>query len=937
MIGIPSYQRWRDEKVLSVARREVRSGRFASARDRLAALRSGANGRDEADYLLGLCESALGHPAAAVEAWGRVPPGSRFGARAAVQRVRLALPLGRFASAEELGPAFDDRALAAEARQTSAFILKVEGRAWEARRIFQEGLRFMPQPVATLREIWKLDHDPLSVELSRRELEGAGRKAPDDDRVWLGRANLATWTGQLEEAGRWLEACRARRPNDPAVWRAWLFRARTAGDANEAWRAIEHLTTADVDPAEVPLIRAWLAARKGRTEEERNALEERVHLCSEDLESFDRLIEICGRSADADRWREVKAEAAKVYARYHDLINADDTASHSEELGTLAAVLGRFFDQKCWASLGSGASAFEPPAGPQPLRDGTSTPLAELFARLRPAGESTAAARSRGPDESVPTFRDDAEAAGLMFVYDESDGPRTPPKMMGGGVALFDFDGDGWLDVFLVQGGRFPPPDSAGESSAGSGDRLFRNRRDGTFEDVTERSGLAAMRRGYGFGVTVGDIDRDGRPDLFVTRWWSYALYRNKGDGTFEDVTEKWGLGGDRDWPTSAAFADFDKDGDLDLYVCHYLAFNPDDPASSSRKPSVPPTVSSPLLYEPLRDHLFRNDGGRFVDVTLSSGLVEPDGRGLGALACDLDGDGRIDIYVANDLTANLLYMNQGGLKFREAGHESGVAAASSGGFQAGMGIACGDLEGDGLPDLAVTNFYGEGTSLFHNLGGGLFLDHSSRTGLLGASRFLLGFGAAFFDADNDGRLDLATANGNVVNTPQAAPYQMPAQLLLGTETGKLRDVSAKAGALWQVPRLGRGLAVGDIDNDGRLDLIIVSQSGPLAFAHNLSTPRHFVSFLLEGTDSNRDAVGAKVTIRAGGRDQTGWRLGGGSYASASDPRVHFGLGDARTIDEVEVHWPSGRVDRHANLAADAFYRIRERDERPVRIVTEAR
>jgi hypothetical protein len=534
----------------------------------------------------------------------------------------------------------------------------------------------------------------------------------------------------------------------------------------------------------------------------------------------------------------------------------------------------------------------------------------------------------------VPSFTDDAGAVGLRFIFDNGSSPlHQLPEQSSGGVALLDYDGDGWLDVYCAQGGVFPPggtafqavgPTHGQDARATGGDRLFRNRGDGTFEDATASSGLAGLPQGYGHGVAVGDYDGDGDPDLFLTRWGGYALYRNHGDGTFGDATEAAGLGGVRGWPTSAAFADFDGDGDLDLYVCHYVAWDPGNPRLCRNQSTGAYIVCNPLESTAEPDHLLRNDGGRFTDVTAQSGLVDRNGRGYGVVAADFDDDGRIDLFVANDLSANYLLRNLGGMRFEEVGHLAGVAGNAGGGYQAGMGVAAGDLDGDGRIDLAVTNFFGESTTFYRNLGGGLFADHTLEAGLAAASRGLLGFGIAFLDANNDGRLDLATANGHVNDLRPNYPYWMPAQLLVGTGEGRMEDVTGRSGAAWRVPRMGRGLAVGDLDNDGRQDVLILSHNQPLAYLHNRTRGGRSLTVRLEGRGANRDAVGARVTVVAGGARRVAWRIGGGSFQSASDPRLHFGLGDAPRVDSLEVAWPSGRVDRYTGLRADAGYLLRE-------------
>lgn len=332
-------------------------------------------------------------------------------------------------------------------------------------------------------------------------------------------------------------------------------------------------------------------------------------------------------------------------------------------------------------------------------------------------------------------------------------------------------------------------------------------------------------------------------------------------------------------------------------------------------------------------DHLFRNEDGRFVDISAEAGILDRTGEGLGVVANDLDGDGRVDLFVANDQSAKFLFLNKGGLRFEEVGHLAGVASNNSGVYTASMGVACGDVNGDGLPDLAVTNFYSEYTALYQNLGSGVFSDHTSEYGMLVPSRYRLGFGMAFLDFNNDGRLDLVTANGHVDDNRPDVPQHMRAQLFAGTEAGgRMIDVTDLAGLPFQVPLLGRGLAAGDLDNDGRIDFLILSQNQPLTYFHNLTKGGHWLTLRLEGSLSNRDAVGTAVSVLAGGRRFFGWRIGGGSYQSASDPRLHFGLGLVDHIDSIEVKWPSGKVVHYQKLAVDRGYLLREDDDRPQRL-----
>jgi len=931
--------RWRSSAELDRALAEMAAGRPEPARARLARLTERWPGRDEVEYRLAICESILGHADAAIDAWGRVPADSTLAPAAELARGRAALERGRLAVAEESLARAEGRGgdVGAQASRLIEQVLLFSGRGRELAGRFRRRWPTDRDPVGLLKAHWLLDSQPMPVGPVRDRLEQMAGHAPDDDRVWLGRADIATRTGLFDEADGWLRRCEGRRPDDPDVWHARLDWALASRRPVDAGSALARLPAARFSPAEVAGLRAQLAALDGDDDAERRALEDRVALEPGDAPAWSRLADLAAAAGQADRvdrFRRRKDAIDRARDEYRWLtgeVSAEDT-SHAADLARVAEELGRRFEARGWwttrirrAPDDNQARAAYARLGPDRPPEGTSgRTLADLIPRRRAVAGGQSAKPAAPASLAIPTFRDDAEAAGLRFFYDNDQTPlRRLPETMGGGVGLVDYDGDGRLDVYCVQGGKFP----AGAESPSGGDRLFRNRGDGTFEDATERSGIAAFPRGFGHGVAVGDVDNDGRPDLFVTRFGAYALYRNRGDGTFEDATERMGLGGPRGWPTSAAFADLDGDGDLDLYVCHYLRWTPGESAPCP-DPERPGThvYCVPRAFEAEPDRLYRNDGGRFVDVSAEAGIVDKDGRGLGVVLADLDDDGRVDIYVANDMTANFLFRNLGGLRFEESGMMAGAATNGEGGYQAGMGVACGDLDGDGLPELAVTNFFGESTTLFHNLGGGSFDDWTASAGLMAPSRYVLGFGAAFLDANDDGRLDLATANGHVNDYRPNIPYEMPAQLYLGTGGGRLVEVSGRAGGCWKTPRVGRGLAVGDLDNDGRQDLLIVSQSGPLAYFRNLGAGGgHRLTLLLEGTRSNRDGVGARVRVAsAPGWPQVARRIGGGSFLSASDGRLHFGLGaggDGGPV-AVEVRWPDGQVDRHQRLRPDAAYRL---------------
>jgi tetratricopeptide (TPR) repeat protein len=972
-------------------------GRFGPARRGLTDLARRWPGESEVFFLLGRCEEALGHPERALAAWERIPAWDASYPRAAESRGAVLMNRGRFAAAESclLGALKDTPPgqryplLRAMAR-----LLRLEGRSLEVSEALTAAWPGAPDPIELLQDLWRNDTEPVPIEGWKVLLEAAD---PQDQRVWLGRARQAIRTGQLGDAATWLQRCLDRRPDDPAVWRARLDLAVAAEDLARFWEAAGRIPLETLHPREMAAFRWWLAARSGDLRAERREAANLVALQPQHTPALERLTELARQAGDAQeagRLRRRKAEIDRAMDRIHKLVvRRVDFGAHARELVELSTVLGRSFDRDAWSLVAASSAASLPARAPEAVATGPPGAVADLeryqaacraeseaaLARLlhaawwegpRPASSGTLAERladlrgassraaapghdpTAGPDRVTANpprlhFTDDAKAAGLDFTFHNGrSSRRLLPETLSGGVGLIDFDGDGWLDVYCVQGGSLDAPggtafqavtadhgqdarateDHGQDARATDSDRLFRNHGDGTFRDVSRQSGIERLVRGsgYGLGLAVGDYDNDGHSDLFLTRLHRYALLRNRGDGTFEDATERAGLSGSWENPTSAAFADLDGDGDLDLYVCHYIRWDPDHlPACQNNQGA--PSYCDPAKYERAADHVFRNEGGRFVDMTERAGFTDPDGRGLGVVAADLDDDGRIDLYVANDGTANYLFRNQGGFHFEETALMAGAAAGAGGGFQAGMGVAAADLDGDGRLDLLITNFYGEGTTLHHNLGQGLFADRGAASGLLAASRYLLGFGIAVFDAANDGRLDVAIANGHINDDRPFYPYAMPSRLYEGRAGDRLVDVSDRSGPPWAVPRLGRGLAAGDLDNDGRVDLLIMTQDGPLAFFHNRSERTgHFVTFRLEGTTANRDGVGARVVLRAGGRRQVAQRVGGGSYLAACDGRLHFGLGDSTAVDSVEVRWPAGRLDRWTNLAGDTGYRLRE-------------
>jgi hypothetical protein len=537
---------------------------------------------------------------------------------------------------------------------------------------------------------------------------------------------------------------------------------------------------------------------------------------------------------------------------------------------------------------------------------------------------------SSAPDvASLPQFVDITASTGIKFEHLSSPEQKYIVESMGGGVALIDYDRDGWPDIYFTNAQNVEMARTGQKARSA----LYHNNRDGTFTDVTDKAGVGYPC--WAMGVAVGDYNNDGWPDLLVTCFGGVVLYRNNGDGTFTDVTKQAGLSNDSLWATGAAFGDYDGDGWVDLFVAHYVDLQLSDlPRFGSAKTCKYRGIDvqcGPKGLKGSPDNLYHNNGdGTFTDVSKKAGVSDPQNYfGLTAVWSDFNADGHLDLFVANDGQKNYLYQNDGSGHFTDVALAAGVAVSQDGAEQANMGVALGDFLHTGRSSIAISHFSDEYATLFRNDGNMSFSDVSYASGIAPATTPYVGWGDEFIDSDNSGWIDFFLVNGHVYpqvdSLPAGARYREPKLLYQNQRDGTFKNVSKLVGPAIQIPQVSRGVAMGDLFNDGCVDIVVENLTGsPMILRPQCSTANHWISFELEGTKSNRLALSARVKAIAGDLVQTNEVLSGGSYLSQNDLRVHFGLGKRDSVDKVEILWPNGETETLSHLAANHFYYIKQ-------------
>jgi len=538
----------------------------------------------------------------------------------------------------------------------------------------------------------------------------------------------------------------------------------------------------------------------------------------------------------------------------------------------------------------------------------------------------------RGEVASSPAFEEvPASASGIRWTHTAGlSAEMYLPETSGPGCAFFDYDNDGWMDLYLVNSG----PCDFYRPSTPLRNALYRNNRDGSFTDVTEKAGVTG--NAYGMGVAVGDYNNDGLPDLYVTQYPRSILYRNNGDGTFTNVTAKAGVAAPG-WSTSAVWFDYDNDGRLDLFVCQFADFSKSKNLFCGNRDTGLRYYCRPTVYQPLPCWLFHNNGdGTFTDVSKESGIAASLGKAWGVVATDINNDGWLDLFVASDTTPNFLFANRGKGKFDEVGLLAGVAYNAFGSARSGMGVDSADYDQDGRMDLFVANLDHETYSLYRNNGNETLDDVSVPTGIAQATKLLSGWGLKFLDYDNDGNLDLLLCNGHpdtMVSRYQPHVQYLESMLLLRNNGSASKrawtDVTAQSGPVFAKAIAGRGLAAGDFDNNGSVDVLVaVNDGAPILLQNKAGLQGHWLGVHLISKNANRDAIGARISYQSGDLKRTRMKVGGGSYLSSHDPRMVLGIGSRTKIDSLEVKWPqpSGKAERFTNLPIDRYITITENE-----------